>query len=369
MQAATIRPERTGKRIALALQGGGAIGAFQAGILEVLHEENISIDACCASSIGAINAALFFGNHRSERLERLQAFWNGVSIPGSATWTDLFARAAPLVGAIPAFRRTQAEVDQAYALSFGLPGFFARRGWVPWVDGVGDPSAAALCDTTPLKRTLEMLCDFSLLNESDTQLSVVAANVETGKVRYFDNGSLSASAIMASGALPPWFPAVEVDGAWYWDGSLVTGTPLRRLIETAPSDGETVILRADLWASDGPMPDNMTDVDIRHKNIEQASRAAFFDEAYREAAELRTLLAHALDRIDPERISADPQLTRAKREVRTAAIEIIPVAYPHSQSGTHFKDVQFGQQAIAEHWENGRRAAHAALERIAACTA
>jgi len=232
------------KRIALAMQGGGAIGAFQAGVLETLHQANIEVDACCGSSIGAINAAIYFGNTPSRRIDRLREFYDRVSVPGTAIRDQMLAFNGATMFGGGDFRRLLAEADQSYAMGAGLPGFFTRRPAVPWTNHTGAPELASIMDLAPLYRTLERVCDFDELNRSSAHVSVVASNVATGKAHYFDNrgGELLAPMIVASGSLPPWFAAVHIDDGWFWDGSLVSAAPLHHLIETAPADVETTIL-------------------------------------------------------------------------------------------------------------------------------
>ncbi|HEY2021440.1 patatin-like phospholipase family protein [Paraburkholderia sp.] len=367
MTPLTTAPQKPPHRITLAFQGGGAIGAFQAGVLEALHNAGVEVAACSGSSIGAINAALYFGNDPSCRVDRLKAFWRSVSVPGSALrqhalqlWPPHRALEDQTV------RRVLAETDQSYAFQVGLPGFFVRRLHIPWFTGTGNPGDASVFDTRPLSRTLSSLCDFELLNRSPVEVSVVAANLATGAARYFVNhdDGLDSAMIMASGALPPWFPAVEIDGSWYWDGSLVTGAPLRHLVSRAPAAAHTVILRADLWSCDGPLADNLVDVDIRLKNIQHASRAAFFNEAFEESQHLKSLLAYALARIDGEQRQNDPQLMNAAALAQPKNVRIVPVDYPRSQCEAHFKDSQFGETAIDEHWKNGRLAAETALSKM-----
>ncbi|WP_250501324.1 patatin-like phospholipase family protein [Caballeronia sp. GAWG1-5s-s] len=353
-------------RIALALQGGGAIGAFQAGVLEVLHDANVEIDACCGSSIGAINAAIFFGNAPEHRVDRLRQFYHRVSVPG----TTLRDRMASLIGGLAFanddFRRMLAEADQSYAISAGLPGFFTRRLAVPWTTGSEAPELASIMDMRPLYQTLASLCDFDELNRSATHVSVIAANVATGEPHYFDNrgGRLEAPMIVASGSLPPWFAAVHIGDAWYWDGSLVSAAPLQRIVETAPADVETIILRADLWTPEGQVPDNLTDAEIRQKNIEHGSRAAAYHQTFDESQRLRALLAHALDCIPAAQRQSDPQLMNAAALAGARPVRIVPVDYAFSQRESHFKDGQFTAAAIDTHWAHGREAAQAALARI-----
>ncbi|WP_244818599.1 patatin-like phospholipase family protein [Caballeronia sp. Lep1P3] len=360
-----IKPGKS-QRIAFAMQGGGAVGAFQAGVLEALHEANVEIDACCGSSIGAINAAIYFGNTPSRRIDRLREFYDRVSVPGTAMPDQMLAfNGATILGGDD-FRRVLAEADQSYAMSAGLPGFFTRRLAVPWTNGTGAPELASIMDLSPLYRTLESVCDFEELNRSGTHVSVIATNVATGKAHYFDNrgGRLVAPMIVASGSLPPWFAPVQVNDEWYWDGSLVSAAPLHRLIETAPADVETTIFRADLWTPDGQVPDNVSDAEIRQKNIEHGSRAAAYHETLDESHRLKSLLAYALNCIDPAQRQSDPQLMNAAAIASVKPIRMVPMDYESSQQGSHFKDGQFSPAAIKTHWSYGREAAKAALERM-----
>jgi NTE family protein len=353
-------------RIALAMQGGGAIGAFQAGVLETLHDANITVNSCCGSSIGAINAAIFFGNTPSRRVDRLREFYHRVSIPGTAMRDQLLTFYGARALSNDDFRRVLIEADQSYAMSAGLPGFFTRRLAVPWTKGTAAPELASIMDLRPLYRTLESLCDFEELNRSGTHVSVVATNVATGKPHYFDNrdGHLLAPMIVASGSLPPWFAPVEINDAWFWDGSLVSAAPLHHIIETAPHDVQTTIFRADLWSPDGQVPDNLTDAEIRQKNIQHGSRAAAYHEALDESQRLRSLLAYALGCIEPARRQSDPQLMNAAALASATPIRIVPIDYESSQRGSHFKDGQFSRAAIETHWTHGRATAKAALEQM-----
>ncbi|MBT2794586.1 patatin-like phospholipase family protein [Paraburkholderia strydomiana] len=358
--------QRKPERIALAMQGGGAVGAFQAGVLEALHEANVELDACCGASIGAINAAIFFGNPHSCRVDRLKEFYCRVSVPGTTLRDQMPAFSAAGTAGQDDFRRTLAETDQSYAMSAGLPGFFTRRLAVPWTNGTGAPELASIMDVRPLYHTLESLCDFDELNRSTTDVSVVATNVATGRPTCFDNrdGLLPPPMIVASGSLPPWFAPVEIGGAWYWDGSLSSAAPLHHIVETAPADVQTTILRADLWSPDGQIPDNLSDAEIRQKNIEHGSRAAAYHEALSESQRLRSLLAYALNCIEPARRQSDPQLMNAAALATGRPIRVVPIDYESSQRGSHFKDGQFSPAAIETHWAHGREAAKAALERM-----
>ncbi|MBT2792949.1 DUF3734 domain-containing protein [Paraburkholderia strydomiana] len=170
----------------------------------------------------------------------------------------------------------------------------------------------------------------------------------------------------ASGSLPPWFAPIEIGGAWYWDGSLSSAAPLHHIVETAPADVQTTILRADLWSPDGQVPDNLSDAEIRLKNIEHGSRAAAYQEALNESQRLRSLLAYALNCIEPARRQSDPQLMNAAALATAKPIRVVPMDYESSQRGSHFKDGQFSPAAIETHSAHGREAAKAALERMQA---
>ncbi|WP_261541189.1 patatin-like phospholipase family protein [Burkholderia multivorans] len=172
--------------VALALQGGGAIGAFQAGVLEALDTAGVHIDACCGASIGAINAALFFGNEPACRIERLRAFWDAISVPDGLSHAVSAGWLLPFIDD-STMRRALAEAEQGYAMIAGLPGFFSRRLVVPVLRGNGNPANASVFDMQPLLRTLAALCDFDRLNASSTRVSVVATHVASGDAHFFDN--------------------------------------------------------------------------------------------------------------------------------------------------------------------------------------
>jgi len=211
------------KQIALVLQGGGALGSYQAGVYKAVAEHGYQPDWVAGISIGAINAAIIAGNAPQDRVARLREFWDQVSSP-SASWLDL-----PL----DVWRDTMRRLSAMSALMFGQPGFFQPNLMRCWTTGTLPTS---YYDTSDLRDTLERLVDFDRINARETRFSVGAVNVRTGNFAYFDNArqTIRPEHVMASGALPPGFPAIEIDGEFYWDGGLVSNTPLRYILERVP---------------------------------------------------------------------------------------------------------------------------------------
>src|ERR1700681_399689 len=234
------------KKVALVLQGGGALGSYQAGVYEALSTSQYLPDWVAGISIGAINAAIIAGNAPAQRVERLQAFWEGITAP-SSLWPVLS-------GAITGENTRTSSLN---TLMFGQPGFFAPRPAMHWLLGI---TPTSYYDTSALKDTLERLVDFDRINARETRFSVAAVNVRTGNFAYFENTQMTnrPEHVMPSGALPPGFPAVEIDGEHYWDGGLVSNTPLQYVIECGDRQ-DTLVFQVDLWSARGQIPRNMAD--------------------------------------------------------------------------------------------------------------
>ena len=226
----STRPRPPFECIALTLQGGGALGAYQAGVYQALDEAGIRPDWVAGISIGAINAALIVGNPPERRVARLREFWEMVST--NPVWGAAADYAAGLTAELNA-RRAVNQASALTAVMAGAPGFFMPRPVSPTLATPGSPAATSWYDTAPLKHTLERLVDFDRLNADETRLSVGAVNIRTGNFVYFDTTThtLGPAHIMASGALPPGFPAVEIDGEYYWDGGVVSNTPLQWVLQ------------------------------------------------------------------------------------------------------------------------------------------
>ena len=238
--------------VALVLQGGGALGAYQAGVYEALHEARIHPNWIAGISIGAINAAIIAGNPPENRVERLREFWTHVTTDGP--WLGTGNAFLGLAHG-DAMREILNQMSAALALASGARGFFTARPFLPWLYPVGTPEATSFYDTADLKRTLERLVDFERINAGETRLSVGAVNVRTGNFVYFDTAThtIRPEHVMASGALPPGFPAVEIDGEHYWDGGVVSNTPLQWIAESEPRR-DTLAFQVDLWSAQGELP-------------------------------------------------------------------------------------------------------------------
>jgi NTE family protein len=290
--------------IALVLQGGGALGAYQGGVYQALSEAKLEPDWIAGISIGAINAALIAGNPPEKRVEKLRAFWEGITAPTGIGVLDLMQQY---------WRGDQArsffKIKASGALIQGAPGFFTTRVPPPFLFPAGTIEATSYYDTSQLRGTLEGLIDFDYLNAGKMRFSVGAVNVRSGNFVYFDSTTrtIKVEHIMASGALPPGFPAVEVDGELYWDGGLISNTPLQWVTsggETAERH-DTLAFQVDLWSSRGDAPTDLAEVIMREKEIQYSSRTRSNTDNFKRLQTVRRTLAEALDKVPPEWLDND----------------------------------------------------------------
>ncbi len=265
------RPERC-DRVALVLQGGGALGAYQAGVYQALHEENIQPDWVSGVSIGAINSAIIAGNPPELRLARLRSFWERITDRRIWVYTP--------DGDI--FRKARNATSAWFTMTQGQPGFFEPRRPGPWFSPTGAQDATSYYDTAPLRETLLEMVDFTLLNRGPVRFSVGAVNVLTGNFIYFDNRleEILPEHIMASGALPPALPMVKIGTDYFWDGGIVSNTPLQYLLEQE-DDFNSLVFQVDLFSTRGVLPRDIQDVMARHKDIMYSSRTRYNTDVYR----------------------------------------------------------------------------------------
>ena len=330
-------------RVALVFQGGGALGAYQAGVYNALSEAGCEPNWLSGVSIGAVNAAIIAGNKPEERLPRLRRFWETVS--GRKIWAytpegDHF--------------RTMRNLASSWTtLMMGQPGFFQPRQLSPWLHPVGASGATSYYESDTLRGTLEELIDFDLLNEGDKRLSVGAVNVRTGNFVYFDSGQecIGPEHIMASGALPPALPAVKIEGEYYWDGGIVSNTPLQYLLDQ-DEDLSALVFQVDLFNARGPLPRDMRDVLGRHKDIMYSSRTRYNTDTFRRVHALKKRLVEALRRIPKEaRTEADERMLETIGAL--APINIIHLIYQQKSYEHHSKDYEFSGTSMREHWQSG----------------
>lgn len=335
---------RRGDTVALVLQGGGALGAFQAGAFEAMCEASRSPDWVAGISIGAINAALIAGNPPERRVERLHAFWDGVT--AGVPSLDWAGESGPV-------RDWLTACASIWGAAFGLPSFFTPRpGAALWPGEVADPS---LYDTEPLRRTLSALVDFNLLNDGPVRLSVGAVDVESGNFNYFDSHSqrIGPEHIMASGALPPGFPAVRVDGHDYWDGGLVSNTPLSHVIDHL-GDADATIFQVDLFSARGEVPRTLAQVAEREKDIRFSSRTRAVTDRLREQHELHRRL-RTLAALLPANVLATPEVQALLAGSRDNSVTLVHLIHRHKGFETQSKDYEFSRTSMLEHWQSGRR--------------
>jgi NTE family protein len=331
--------------VVLVLQGGGALGSYQAGVFEALAKESIAPNWVAGISIGAINAALIAGNAPGERVARLRDFWQLVSS----------AIAEPAWMPRGSLHRWWNGFAAAQALFFGVPGFFTPRLPPAPLQPPGTPGAISYYDTTALKGTLERLIDFERLNSGELRLSIAAVNVRTGNLTDFDTARqrLDVRHIMASGALPPGFPPVEVDGEYYWDGGLASNTPLNYVLEQ-PGSGHRTVFQVDLFPARGAMPRTMERVTEREKDIRYSSRTRLntdVDVARRRASAAAMRL---LQKLPPElREDPDARYIADLLRANCVSLDIVHLIYRAKRYENHAKDYEFSRRTMREHWAAG----------------
>ena len=333
----------------LVLQGGGALGAYQAGVYETLAAMGQTPHWVAGISIGAINAALIAGNEPTRRVERLREFWETVSS---------FPFAAPALpeplhrfdGARDAVNETNATI----AMLFGVAGFFSPRVPAAPFQPPGTPAAISFYDTEPLKKTLERLVDFDLLNSGKVRLSVGAVSVTTGNFKYFDTahrGDLDARHIMASGALPPGFPPIEIDGDFYWDGGIVSNTPLQYVLDQ-PGRRSRVVFQVDLFAARGEMPRNLAEANEREKDIRFSSRTRL-NTTFELRRQATLQAAKRLVAKLPASLRDDPDAKALAALPAEAAVSVVHLIYRSKHYESQSKDYEFSRTSMLEHWSAG----------------
>ena len=336
--------------VALVLQGGGALGAYQAGVYEGLHEAGIRPNWLAGISIGALNAAIIAGSPDVERVDRLREFWETICA-FSIEWPagEGLANALPFAFDIHSVRNALAAMR---ALVQGQPGFFKPRFPSPlWSPFSGD-AATSFYDTAPLQKTLERLVDFDRLNSGEVRVSVGAVNVRTGNLTYFDTAErrLGPRHFMASGALPPGFPAVEIEGEHYWDGGVVSNTPLSRVLSGEPCD--TLAFQIDLWSAKGRVPYDMMEVSSRQKDIQYSSRTRAVTDQMLRMQKMRQALQRTIQKL-PEAAKQDPEIRAIADLARHRSHNIIHLIYQTKPHEGHSRDYEFGLSAMRAHWQSG----------------
>ncbi|MHC4041964.1 DUF3734 domain-containing protein [Bradyrhizobium sp. 23AC] len=328
-------------QVVLVLQGGGALGSYQAGVYQALHEAGIEPDWVIGTSIGAINASLIAGNVPEQRLARLKEFWKRME--QTPVWT--------LGGAFPDFNDRLAYWS---TVTGGIRGFFQPNPLAHAGDAYPlGADNAGYYSTAPLEKTLSELVDFDLANRRAPRLTVGAAHVGTSEMRYFDsrNSELTVKHVMASGALPPAFPAVRIDGELYWDGGILSNTPTEAVFDDNPRR-DSLIFSVHLWNPVGAEPNTIGEVLNRHKDVQYSSRISSQIARQQQAHRLRHVINQLAARL-PESVRSDPAVRELMSYGCPTRMHVVRLLAPQLERETHTKDIDFSPSGITRRWHAG----------------
>jgi len=340
----------------LVLQGGGALGSYQAGAYQALCHHDFEPEWVAGISIGAVNAAIIAGNAREKRVDRLKEFWEMVSSPVS--WNPV----TPGDRARSVFNETSA----ALIATFGVPGFFTPR--IPpapfWPQG--SPQSQSYYDTAPLKKTLERLVDFDRINDLKTRLSVGAVSVTSGNFRYFDNFQfrklgkrIGPEHIMASGALPPGFPSIEIEGEHYWDGGIASNTPLDYVLDEEVNR-DLIIFQVDLFSARGLLPESLLEAAEREKDIRFSSRTRMNTDKNRQIHNARMAVRDLIGKL-PDNLKNDPSVELLRNASKENTVTVVHLIYRSKNYESSSKDYDFSRVGMVEHWRAGERDVHLSM--------
>jgi NTE family protein len=343
----------------LVLQGGGALGSYQAGAYQALCRSDFEPNWIAGISIGAINAAIIAGNEPAKRVARLKEFWEMVS--SGSPWVPV-----PITKG-DRERSLYNETSAAVIATFGTPGFFTPR--IPpaplWPKG--SPEAQSYYDTAPLRRTLERLVDFDRINDLKCRLSVGAVGVTSGNLKYFDNVEFNKLGkrfgpehVMASGALPPGFPSVVIDGEHYWDGGIASNTPLDYVLDRETTN-DLLIFQIDLFSARGPLPETMLEAAEREKDIRYSSRTRMATDKNRQIHNARKAVRDLIEKL-PGDLKDDPSVTYLREAAKENTVTVVHLIYRSKNYETSSKDYDFSHVALVEHWDAGVRDVHRSMQ-------
>jgi NTE family protein len=346
------RPDNCG-RIALVLQGGGALGAYQGGVYQSLHEAGLEPEWVSGVSIGAVNAALIAGNAPERRLAALSEFWDRVT--DRSIW--------PYTPDGDIYRQTRNTVSALTTALFGQPGLFNPHKFNPWFLAPGAKDATSFYDNTQMKQTLEELVDFKRLNDGDVHFSVGAVNVMTGNFVFFDNRreEIRIEHVLASGALPPAFPMVRIGTDYFWDGGIVSNTPLQHLL-AQDDDVNSLVFQVDLFSARGDLPRTMSDVLGRQKDIQYSSRTRQVTDNFARLQRWKRRAYEALVKVPEADLSPEQRAMREKLASLPQAT-ILQLIYQQKSYEGNARDYEFSADSMHEHWNNGHEDTLATLKR------
>jgi NTE family protein len=358
MDTSNPAPETTPARAkpVLVLQGGGALGSYQAGAYQALCHHDFEPEWIAGISIGAINAAIIAGNPREKRVTRLKEFWEMVSAPVPWNPVTKGERARSYFN----------ETSAALIATFGVPGFFTPRFPPAPLWPQGSPQAQSFYDTAPLRATLERLVDFDRINDLKTRLSVGAVSVTTGNFRYFDNfefkklgKKIGPEHIMASGALPPGFPSVEIEGEHFWDGGIASNTPLDYVLDEETKK-DLLIFQVDLFSARGPLPASLLEAAEREKDIRYSSRTRMNTDKNKQVHNARKALRELIRKL-PDDLKNDPSVELLREAAKENTVTVVHLIYRSKNYESSSKDYDFSHVGMVEHWGAGVRDVHLSM--------
>ena len=340
------------ERVALVLQGGGALGAYQAGVYQAIDEAKIEVHWICGTSIGGINGALIAGNPPERRVERLRDFWETVTKPPVRLPNFSWLADGPWTGNGHARLWTN-KISAFTTMINGAPGFFSPRPFPPINSQADSPELAGYYDITPLRETLSRLVDFNLINVDSMRFTALATNVRTGVPAYFDNRKqrITAAHILASASLPPSFPPTQIDGEYYWDGGVVSNSPMQFVIDNRGRH-TALVFQVDLWDPHGEPPLDIPSANLRAMEIHSASRINVSLDQYKKTQKFRHALRRFLDQL-PEQCQNDPEVQFLSEQARAKVATIVQLKYQSNKFETAGKMFEFSRRAMEEHWQAG----------------
>jgi NTE family protein len=345
----------TARRV-LVLQGGGALGSYQAGAYQALSHGGFEPEWVAGISIGAINAAIIVGNPPEKRVERLKQFWEMVSPP--VAWNPITKGDRE--------RAYFNETSAALIATFGVPGFFTPRLPPAPLWPQGSPQSQSYYDTAPLRATLERLVDFDRINDGETRLSVGAVGVTSGNFRYFDNfefrklgKKIGPEHIMASGALPPGFPSIVIEDEHFWDGGIASNTPLDYVLDEETRK-DLLIFQVDLFSARGLLPTSLLEAAEREKDIRYSSRTRMNTDKAKQVHNIRNALRDLIGRL-PDDFKNDPSVEILREAAKENTVTVVHLIYRSKNYESSSKDYDFSRVAMVEHWGAGERDVHLSM--------
>jgi NTE family protein len=346
------KPPALPGQVVLVFQGGGALGAYQGGVYQALHESGIEPDWVIGTSIGAINGAIIAGNEPGRRLDRLREFW------------ERMERKPFFWGAAPFGLAGGTIAAQMMTIFGGIAGYFSpNRALAFGLHASVGVEQAAFYTIEALHETLAAVVDFARINSGQPRLTVGAVNVRSGKMHYFDSRSMAITLqhVLASGALPPAFPAVRIDGDPYWDGGIYSNTPVETVFDDYPRR-DSVVFTVQVWHAAGPEPETLWQVLNRQKDIQFASRADSHIARQEHIHQLRHIVRELVRRI-PEAERDTPEVKEMAGYGCGTIMHIVRLNAPRLDHEDHLRDIDFTSAGIHARWQAGYADTMRTLER------